>query len=105
MLPHRISIITTIVVATLTTFSIGADSSQPDDTRQLTGISLTGDKEAPKSLYIVPWKNTEHEQNTSLSSNFTDSSMQAVDRESFLRQLQLYEHSKKGWHKTTAESP
>lgn len=105
MLPHRISIITTIVVATLTTVSIGADSSQPDDTRQLTGISLTGDKEAPKSLYIVPWKNTEHEQNTSLSSKFTDSSMQAVDRESFLRQLRLYEHSKKGWHKITAESP
>ena len=30
-----------------------------EEVKELSGISIVGNKEAPKSLYIVPWKNSE----------------------------------------------
>jgi hypothetical protein len=105
MLAHRIAVILMLAVAAGTTVVIGADDSRSGEIKEFTGISITGDKEAPKSLYIVPWQDSDHKQNTTLSSDLADSSMQAVDRESFRQQLRLYELGKTGWHKITAESP
>jgi hypothetical protein len=91
------------VIAAMT--AIAADDDNPDGIKQMQGISIRGDKEAPRSLYIVPWQSTGRRQNTSLPGNPTDSGMQAIDRESFRRQLHLYEISKTGWHQITAGSP
>ena len=99
----RISLM--LAAAVTATVAIGADSSQPDEVKQLQGINVIGNKEAPKSLFIIPWQTTEHEQNTSLSSNFTDSSMQPLDRRSFQQQLRLLELGKSGWHTITAVKP
>jgi hypothetical protein len=85
--------------------AIGADDDQPTDVKQLQGISIRGDREAPRSLYIVPWQSAEQRQNTSMPGNPTGSGMQAIDRESFRRQLHLYELGKTGWHRITAGSP
>jgi len=64
--------------------------------KELSGISIIGNKEAPKSLYIVPWKNSEVGVRSSLTSGLLDESMRPVDKEVFMRELEFYElsHSK-----------
>lgn len=61
--------------------------------KELSGISIIGNKEAPKSLYIVPWKNSEVGVRSSLTSGLLDESMRPVDKEVFMRQLDFYELS------------
>ena len=62
-----------------------------DDVKELSGISIIGNKEAPKSLYIVPWKNSEVGVETSLTSGLLDESSRLIDKEVFLRELEFYE--------------
>lgn len=66
------------------------------EVKELSGISIIGNKEAPKSLYIVPWKNSEVGVRSSLTSGLLDESMRPVDKEVFVRELNFYElsHSK-----------
>ena len=105
MRPPRIKIIITLTVLMAVTGAIAADDNQPDDIKQIKGISIVGNKEAPKSLYIVPWHKAEHKQNTSLSTNLVDNEMHAVDLDPFLQQLRLYELSKSGWYRLTPDAP
>ena len=84
--------------------AIGADKD-PDEIKELSGISIRGDKEAPKSLYIVPWHNAELKQSTSLSSNLDVNEMRTVDRETFKQQLRLQELGKAGWYRLTPDAP
>ena len=60
--------------------------------KELSGMSIVGNDEAPKSLYIVPWKSSEIGVETSLSSMLNDKEM-PVDREVFKRQLDFYQVS------------
>ena len=66
------------------------------EVKELSGISIIGNKEAPKSLYIVPWKNSEVGVRSSLTSSLLDESMRPIDKEVFMRELDFYElsHSK-----------
>jgi hypothetical protein len=64
------------------------------DVKEVSGMSIMGNNEAPKSLYIVPWKSSEIGANTSLSSSLLNDSMTAVDREVFMRELDFYDLSK-----------
>lgn len=57
--------------------------------KELSGMSIVGNDEAPKSLYIVPWKSSEIGVETSLNAMLNDSAM-PVDREVFMRQLDFY---------------
>ncbi len=61
--------------------------------KELSGISIIGSKEAPKSLYIVPWQNSEVGVATSLRSGLLDDSMRPLDKDVFLRELDFYELS------------
>jgi len=69
------------------------DKNKPAEIKELSGISIIGNKEAPKSLYIVPWKNSEVAVRTSLISGLLDESMKPVDKEVFMRELEFYELS------------
>ena len=62
--------------------------------KQLSGMSILGNDEAPKSLYLVPWKRSEIGAATGLNKMLTESAV-PVDREEFMRQLDLYEISTK----------
>ena len=62
-----------------------------DEVKELSGISIIGNKEAPKSLYIVPWKISEVGVETSLTSGLLDESSRLIDKEVFLRELEFYE--------------
>ncbi len=63
------------------------------EVKELSGISIIGNKEAPKSLYIVPWKNSEVGVRSSLTSGLLDESMRPVDKDVFVRELDFYELS------------
>ena len=56
----------------------------------LSGMSIVGNDEAPKSLVIVPWKSSELG-NTLDVSRALDDGRQPVDRAVFMRELSYYE--------------
>lgn len=58
--------------------------------KTLSGMSILGNEEAPKSLVIVPWKSSELGDDISLSDTLDDRA-QPVDKEVFLRELSYYE--------------
>jgi len=62
--------------------------------KQLSGMSIVGNDEAPKALYIVPWKSSELGVETSLNMMLNAGDM-PVDRDVFMRQLDFYELSTK----------
>ena len=77
----------------LQSWGIAEEKKVDNDVKELSGISIIGNKEAPKSLYIVPWQNSEVGVATSLSSGLLDDSMRPLDKEVFLRELDFYELS------------
>jgi hypothetical protein len=62
--------------------------------KQLSGISIVGNDEAPKSLYIVPWKSSEIGVEASMNMLLNENAA-PVDRDVFMRQLDFYEISTK----------
>ena len=58
--------------------------------KELSGMSIVGNDEAPKSLYIVPWKSSEIGVETSLNMMLNDKDV-PVDRDVFMRQLEFYQ--------------
>jgi hypothetical protein len=62
--------------------------------KELSGMSIVGNDEAPKSLYIVPWKSSEIGAETDLNMLLDENAM-PVDRDVFMRQLNFYEISTK----------
>lgn len=67
------------------------NNTQPE-AKELSGMSIVGNDEAPKSLYIVPWKSSEIGVETSLNMMLNEDEV-PVDREVFRRQLEFYEVS------------
>lgn len=69
-----------------------ADSDKGSETKELSGMSIVGNDEAPKSLYIVPWKSSEIGVETSLDMMLNEGDV-PVDRDVFMRQLEFYQVS------------
>ena len=65
------------------------DPARPD-AKVISGMSILGNQEAPKSLVIVPWKSSEIGDAMDISTMLDDSRL-PVDREVFLRALRYYE--------------
>ncbi len=86
---------TAIIIVYITSIGLvqGEEKKNDPDVKELSGISVIGNKEAPKSLYIVPWKNSEVGVQSSLTSGLLDESMRPVDKDVFMRELQYYELS------------
>ena len=68
------------------------EAEAPQDTgpKKMSGMSILGNEEAPKSLVIVPWKSSEMGDDIGLSDTLGDRA-QPVDKEVFLRELEYYE--------------
>ena len=58
--------------------------------KTLSGMSILGNEEAPKSLVIVPWKSSQLGDDINLSDTLDDRA-RPVDKEVFLRELRFYE--------------
>ena len=68
------------------------DKNKELEAKELSGISIIGNDEAPKSLYIVPWKSSEIGVETSLDMMLSEGDV-PVDRDVFMRQLEFYQVS------------
>lgn len=76
----------------------GAEDTEAPDTqgdgintpRAMSGMSVLGNEEAPKSLVIIPWKSSQVGDEVSLTDTLDDRA-QPVDKEVFLRELEFYE--------------
>ncbi len=58
--------------------------------KTMSGMSILGNEEAPKSLVIVPWKSSRMGDELNLSDTLDDRA-QPVDKEVFLRELRFYQ--------------
>ena len=58
--------------------------------KTLSGMSILGNEEAPKSLVIIPWKSSELGDDIQLSDTLDDRA-RPVDKEVFLRELEYFE--------------
>jgi hypothetical protein len=59
-------------------------------TKAISGMSILGNQEAPKSLVIVPWKSSRIGDPGEIS-RLLDDSTKPVDKEVFMRELSYYE--------------
>ena len=62
------------------------------DAREMSGMSIVGNDEAPKSLYIVPWKSSDVGVQTRLDPMLSEDDV-PVDREVFKRRIEFYQIS------------
>ncbi|MEJ2574738.1 MAG: hypothetical protein P8164_14315 [Gammaproteobacteria bacterium] len=93
----KIIILALLSCLPLTASAVSKAKSKPDSgAKELSGISVIGDKEAPKSLFIVPWKSSEIGVETSLASKLLNEKLTPVDKDVFERELDFY-------HATTKE--
>jgi hypothetical protein len=67
-----------------------AGAQQPGGDVKMSGMSILGNEDAPKSLVLVPWKSSQLADMPSVS-RLLDSSMQPVDKDVFMRELSYYE--------------
>jgi len=65
-------------------------SVPPGGDVKMSGMSILGNEDAPKSLVLVPWKSSQLGDMPSVS-RLLDGSTQPVDKEVFLRELSYYE--------------
>ncbi|WP_193161522.1 hypothetical protein [Microbulbifer hainanensis] len=70
-----------------------AEKKVDNKVKELSGISIIGNKEAPKSLYIVPWKSSEVGVESDLVSSLMDDKLKPLDKEVFMRELEFYQLS------------
>ena len=70
-----------------------AEKKKNDEAKTLSGISIIGNKDTPKSLYIVPWRSSDLGIETDLNSSLLNEGMHPVDKDVFIRELNFYELS------------
>lgn len=66
------------------------EGSKDEGDVEMSGMSILGNDEAPKSLVIVPWKSSQLGDMPGLS-KLLDDSTQPVDKEVFMRELAYYQ--------------
>ena len=80
-----------IILILLAFFSFNL-SSYAEDRISLEGISIIGNKELPKMLYIVPWKTSElPELNAPPIESLIDEALAPIDRDNFKRKIRYYQ--------------
>ena len=68
----------------------GQQAAPPGGDVKMSGMSILGNEDAPKSLVIVPWKTSELGAMPGVS-RLLDSAAQPVDKDVFMRELTYYE--------------
>lgn len=68
------------------------DTDAEPEARDVGGTSIIGNRELPKSLYIVPWKNSEVGLRTDLSRDLLDEGLGPLDPNEFERQVDYHEY-------------
>lgn len=68
----------------------GPKSGKPAGDVTMSGMSILGNDEAPKSLVLVPWKSSQLGDMPALS-RLPDDSIKPVDKDVFARELSYYQ--------------
>jgi hypothetical protein len=68
----------------------GSKDAKPEGDVTMSGMSVLGNDEAPKSLVIVPWKSSQLGDAPGLS-KLLDDATQPVDKDVFMRELAYYQ--------------
>lgn len=89
---HRISMIVFMLLMTAAPVLSAESNVDESGAKELSGMSIVGNDEAPKSLYIVPWKSSDVGIETSMDMLLNKNDV-PVDRDVFKRQLDFYEVS------------
>lgn len=76
------------------TKSKNSKKKKDENVVQIGGMSIIGNRELPKSLYIVPWKDSDVDSETDLSRDLLNERAEVVDQDEFRRQLNYYDLSK-----------
>ena len=66
------------------------EAAQPGGDVKMSGISILGNEDAPKSLVLVPWKSSQLGDMPGVA-RLLDASTQPVDKDVFMRELAYYE--------------
>ncbi len=61
--------------------------------KEVSGMSIVGNSEAPKSLTIIPWKSSEIGRDAEFKSSLLSQEIAPIDKPSFLRGLDFYKLS------------
>jgi len=69
--------------------AVGQETAEEED-KVISGMSIVGDHESPKSLVIVPWKSSDLGDRLYVS-RLLDDGRQPVDRDVFMRELDYYQ--------------
>ena len=85
----RITILCFLVVL-ISGHAFADEPKSGDDEKLVSGMSIVGNDEAPKSLVIVPWKSSDLGETLDVS-RMMDDARGPVDREVFTRELDYYE--------------
>jgi len=78
------------IALVLVTSAARAQEPRKQGDKQLSGMSIVGNDDAPKSLVIVPWKSSALGDMLDVS-RIVDDGRQPVDRDVFLRELDYYQ--------------
>ncbi|KPK28030.1 MAG: hypothetical protein AMJ61_03820 [Desulfobacterales bacterium SG8_35_2] len=81
-----------LMVATVAAGAQDVDGEKESATKEMSGMSIVGNDEAPKSLYIVPWKSSEIGNEAGLDTMLNEDDV-PVDKDVFRRQLEFYKVS------------
>ena len=68
-----------------------SQAQQPGGDVKMSGISILGNEDAPKSLVLVPWKSSQLADMPTVS-RLLDPAAQPVDKDVFMRELAYYEY-------------
>ena len=68
----------------------GSDAAAPGGDVKMSGISILGNEDAPKSLVLVPWKSSQLGDMPSVS-RLLDSGAKPVDKDVFMRELSYFQ--------------
>ena len=81
-----------------------AKTETDKDDKVISGMSILGNQDAPKSLVIVPWKSSELGDSVGISTMLDDSRL-PIDKEVFMRMLSYYEIRSATTHSSVAPTP
>lgn len=85
-----LAILLSICASLATSAAVAEEAAPPAGDKQVAGMSILGNDEAPKSLVIVPWKSSDMGSALAVAKGL-DAGREPVDRKVFARSVDYYE--------------
>ena len=71
-------------------FAADGNKRDKNEPRVVSGMSIVGNDETTKSLYIVPWKSSDGGKEIKFTSSTLNDELKPIDKDDFIRKLDLY---------------